>query len=114
MASGSEPYNTIDGYHTSTAAVIFNMAYIAVHSGKARHVPGADLFSVTLNYHDLKGELYFLSITRDRITLSSYKTTGFAPGSRRGRMVCRVWRKRWGVRRQNAWTIVEHIVIHTF
>jgi hypothetical protein len=72
VGSGSETYNTIDGYHAGIAAVISNMANIAAHSGKARHVPGADLFSVTLKCHDPKGELYFLSVTRDRITLSSY------------------------------------------
>jgi len=57
IGSGSEIYNTVDGYHTGIAAVISNMANIASHGGKAKHVPGADLFSVTLKCHDPKGEL---------------------------------------------------------
>jgi len=48
------------------------MANIASHRGKVKHIPAADLFSVTMKCHDLDGELYFLSIARDRITLSSY------------------------------------------
>ena len=32
----------------------------------------SDLFSVTLKCHDPSGELYFLSLARDRITISSY------------------------------------------
>ena len=35
VGSGSETYNTIDGYHAGIAAVISNMANIAAHSGKA-------------------------------------------------------------------------------
>jgi hypothetical protein len=69
---GSETYNTVDGYHTGIAAVISNMANIASHRGRPRHVPNADLFAVTLKCNDPKAGLYFLSIARDRITLSSY------------------------------------------
>jgi hypothetical protein len=72
VGSGSETYNTVDGYHTGIAAVISNMANIASHGGKVKHTPGADLFSVTLKCNDPKAGLYFLSIARDRVTLSSY------------------------------------------
>ena len=72
VGSGSETYNTIDGYHTGIAAVISNMANIASHGGKVKHTPGADLFAVTLKCNDPKDGLFFLSIARDRVTLSSY------------------------------------------
>jgi hypothetical protein len=52
------------------------MANIASHGGKPRHTSGADLFSVTLKCNDPKSGLYFLSITRDRVTLSSYNDDG--------------------------------------
>ena len=58
------------------AAVISNMANIAAHGGKIKHIPGADLFSVTLKCHDPDGDIYFLSIARDRVTLSSYSGDG--------------------------------------
>jgi hypothetical protein len=52
------------------------MANIASHGGKPRHTSGADLFSVTLKCNDPKAGLYFLSIARDRLTLSSYSDDG--------------------------------------
>jgi hypothetical protein len=72
VGSSSEIYNSVEGYQTGIAAVISNMANIAAHGGKVRHLPGADLFSVTLKCHDPNDELYFLSIARNRVTLSSY------------------------------------------
>ncbi len=72
IGRGLDMYDSIDGYETGVAAVISNMANIASHRGKVRHLPGADLFSVTLKCRDPDGELYFLSIARDRVTLSSY------------------------------------------
>jgi len=74
--SGSEVYNSVEGYENGIAAVISNMANIASHRGKVRHIPAADLFSVTLKCHDPEGELYFLSIARNRVTLSSYSDEG--------------------------------------
>jgi hypothetical protein len=76
VGSGSETYNTVDGYYTGIAAVISNMANIASHGGKVKHTPGADLFAVTLKCNDPKAGLYFLSIARDRVTLSSYSDEG--------------------------------------
>ena len=72
VGSGSEVFDSVEGYHTGIAAVISNMANIASHRGKAKHLPAADLFSVLLKCHDQNSEIYFLSIARDRVTLSSY------------------------------------------
>jgi hypothetical protein len=69
---GLDRYDSVEGYQTGVAAVISNMANIASHRGKVKHLPGADLFSVLLKCHDPDGELYFLSLARDRVTLSSY------------------------------------------
>jgi len=76
IGTSSETYNSVEGYQTGIAAVISNMANIASHQGKVKHLPDADLFSVTLKCHDKDGELYFLSLARDRITLSSYSNDG--------------------------------------
>jgi hypothetical protein len=72
IGTSSELHNSIEGYQTGIAAVISNMANIASHRGKVKHLPDADLFSVLMKCHDADGELFFLSIARDRITLSSY------------------------------------------
>jgi hypothetical protein len=69
---GLDMYDSIEGYENGIAAVISNMANIAAHGGKVRHLRAADLFSVILKCHDPEDGLYFLSIARNRVTLSSY------------------------------------------
>ena len=44
--------------------------------GKTRYIPNTDLFFVIQKCHDIKGELFFLSFTRDLVTLSSYHDAG--------------------------------------
>ena len=70
--AGSETYHTVDGYLYGIAAVLSNMANAAAHGGRARHLPEDDLFSVLLKCHDRGGELYFLHLARDRVTVASY------------------------------------------
>ena len=72
IGTGQEMYDSPEGYQYGIAAVICNMANIAAHRGKVRHIPDADLFSVILKCHDSNGEQYFLSLARDRVTVSSY------------------------------------------
>ena len=72
VGSGSEVYNSVEGYQTGIVAVISNMANIAAHRGKVKHMPDADLFSVTMKCHDPDNQLYFLSIARDRVILFNY------------------------------------------
>jgi len=72
IGSTIEVYDSVEGYGTGIAAVISNMANIASHRAKPRHLPKSDLFSVMLRCHDHTDELYFLNISRDKITLSSY------------------------------------------
>jgi len=67
-----EMYDSVEGYETGIASVIANMANREAHRGKVKRLPGADLFSVMLKCHDPTGELYYLNIARDRMTLSSY------------------------------------------
>jgi hypothetical protein len=73
IGSTIEVYDSVEGYGTGIASVISNMANIASHRAKPRHLPDADLFSVMLLCHDRDGEFYFLNISRDRITLSSFR-----------------------------------------
>ncbi|PKG33097.1 hypothetical protein [Methanoregula sp.] len=72
IGSSSEIYDSVDGYEIGKAAMITSMANIAAHRGKIVHLPDADLYSATLKCHDPSGELYFVSLTREKITVSSY------------------------------------------
>lgn len=69
---GLDMYDSVEGYQTGIAAIISNMANIASHRGKVKHMTEADLFSVLLKCHDPEGGLYFLSLARDRVTVASY------------------------------------------
>jgi hypothetical protein len=72
VGTSSEVYDSLEGYETGTASIITNMANIAAHRGKVKHLRDSDLFSITLKCHDPSDELYFLSLARDKITVSSY------------------------------------------
>ena len=76
IGTGQEMYDSVKGYEYGISAVISNMANVAAHRGTARHIPDADLFSVIIKCHDESGELYFLSIARKRVTVSSYTDDG--------------------------------------
>lgn len=73
VGTGQETYNSVEGYQYGIAAVLSHMANFAAHAGKARHIPSQDLFSVILNCHDPGGEVYFLALARDRVTVASYE-----------------------------------------
>ncbi len=72
IGSSSEVYDSAEGYQDGIHAVLSSIANIAAHRGRARHKPEADHFSVILKCHDAGGELFFVSLARDRITVSSY------------------------------------------
>jgi len=73
IGTGLDMYDSVEGYRSGIAAVISNIANIMSHRGKIRHLPDADLFSVMLKCHDPDGGMYYLSIARDRVTVSSYR-----------------------------------------
>ena len=73
VGAGQEMYNSVEGYRYGIAAVLSNMANFSAHCGKARHIPDSDLFSVILKCHDPRGEIYFLALARDRMTVASYE-----------------------------------------
>jgi hypothetical protein len=76
VGTGQEMYDSVDGYELGIAAMISNMANIAAHRGKVRHLQRADHFFALLKCHDPKGGLFFVSIARDRITVASYDDEG--------------------------------------
>jgi hypothetical protein len=76
VGNGLDMYTSVEGYQYGIAAVISNMANVAAHGGKVRHVPGSDHFSVTLKCHDPDCGLFFINLSRERLTLSSYEDDG--------------------------------------
>ena len=72
IGAAIEMYDSVEGYLTGIAAVISNVANNLSHRGTVKHLPDDDLFSVTIRCCDPSGEVYSLSITRNRVTVSSY------------------------------------------
>jgi hypothetical protein len=73
IGNGQETYHSVEGYQYGIAAVISNMANVAAHKGKVRHIPASDLFSVIFRCHDPGGENYFVSLSRDRVIVASFE-----------------------------------------
>jgi hypothetical protein len=76
IGAAIEMYDSVGGYQTGIAAVISNVANNLSHRGTVKHQPDEDLFSVTIRCHDPDGEVYALSLARDRVTVSSYTAEG--------------------------------------
>jgi hypothetical protein len=72
IGAAIEMYDSVEGYQTGIAAVISNVANNLSHRGTVKHLPDDDLFSVTIRCCDHGGEVYSLSIGRNRVTVSSY------------------------------------------
>ena len=72
VGTGSETYHSISGFHAGIAAVSSNLANIAAHGGTVRRSPSTDTYAVSLKCHDPNGEIFFLNLARDKVTISSY------------------------------------------
>ncbi len=73
IGSGSESYNTIAGFTAGIAAMLANTANNAAHGSSAIHAAAKDTFSATLKCNDPNGELYFVTISRQQVAISSYE-----------------------------------------
>ena len=59
--------------HTANVATVLANAVLATAmGGTAAHATDTDSFSAALRYHDANGEVYTLSLSRTKLTLSSY------------------------------------------
>lgn len=72
VGSGSETYNSITGFNAGISAVLANSANVTAHGGTASHNADGDTFSTTVRCHDPNGELYFVTFSRQRVTVSSF------------------------------------------
>ena len=73
IGSGSESYNTMAGFAAGITAMLANTANNTAHGGSVVHDADKDTFSVTLKCHDPNAELYFVTISRQQVAVSSYE-----------------------------------------
>jgi len=72
VGTGSETYNSIAGFNAGVNAVLANSGNVTAHGGSVSHNEDGDTFSATLRCHDPNGELYYVTFTRQRVTISSF------------------------------------------
>ena len=77
VGSGSESYNTIAGFNAGITAVLANTANNTAHAGSPVHDIAGDTYSATLKCHDPNGELYFVTFSRQQVSISSYEDDAF-------------------------------------
>lgn len=72
VGTSSETYNTIAGYNAGIGAVLANTANTTAHGGTGINDADRDTYSASLKCHDPNGEFYFVNISRNQVTLTSY------------------------------------------
>ena len=64
---------SVAAYTANVATVLANAALATAMGGTAVHASDSDTFAVALRCHAASGEIYTLSLSRTRLTLSSYE-----------------------------------------
>ena len=72
VGNGSHAFNTLTGFTSGTTALAAAAAITAAHGGTFTHDPADDSYSATVRCHDANGELYNVTLTRERVTVQSY------------------------------------------
>jgi hypothetical protein len=72
VGTDSCKFNTIAGFNAGAAALLASAPLAAAHGGTPVRDAGRETYSATLRCRDPNGELYFVTIGRDRISLTSY------------------------------------------
>ncbi|MFA4861410.1 hypothetical protein [Methanoregula sp.] len=68
----SDKYNTIAGFNAGATAILANTAQNTAHGGTPIRDTDKDAYSATLKCHDPNGELYMVTFSRDKVSISSY------------------------------------------
>ena len=72
VGTESGKYTTIAGFNAGAAAILADTALTAAHTGTAVRDPATETYSAMLKCRDPNGELYMVTISRDRVNLTSY------------------------------------------
>ncbi|MDO8873349.1 MAG: hypothetical protein Q7V05_11575 [Methanoregula sp.] len=72
VGTDSSKFGTIDGFTAGAAALAASAALITAHGGSAVRDADNETYSATLRCHDANGELFNVTFSRKRLTLTSY------------------------------------------
>ena len=68
----SDKFTTIAGFNAGATAILASTALSTAHGGTPFRDTDNEAYSATLKCHDTNGELYQVTFSRDRVTLTSY------------------------------------------
>jgi hypothetical protein len=72
VGNESGRYNTIAGFNAGAAAILANATLTSAHGGSPYRDTDNETFSATVKCHDLNGEIYMVTFSRDSVGLTSY------------------------------------------
>jgi hypothetical protein len=72
----SDRFTTIAGFNAGAAAILANTALATSHGGTPYRDTDNELYSATLKCHDPSGEVYMVSFSRQKISITSYSDDG--------------------------------------
>ncbi len=72
IGTGSHRFNTMAGFTAGATALMAAAAVTTAHGGNAVRDLAGDTYSATLSCRDPNGEIYQVTLSRDRLNLTSY------------------------------------------
>ncbi|HNX17402.1 MAG TPA: hypothetical protein PKM50_03625 [Methanoregula sp.] len=69
----TDKYTTVNGFTAGATALLADTALIAAHNGTPARDTDRETYSATLKCHDENGEIYNVTLSRDKVTISSYE-----------------------------------------
>ena len=72
VGSVSDKYSTIDGFNAGATALLASAPITAAHGGTAVRDNDNETYSATIRCHDPNGELFNITFSRGRLSLTSY------------------------------------------
>lgn len=72
VGNDSAKFNTVAGFTAGAAALLANTALATAHGGTPVRDTNNETYSATLKCHDSNGEIFFLTLGRETVSLTSY------------------------------------------
>jgi len=72
VGNDSAKFNTVAGFNTGATALLASTALAAAHGGTPVRDITHETYSATLKCHDSNGEIFFLTLGRESLSLTSY------------------------------------------
>jgi hypothetical protein len=76
VGNDSCKFNTIAGFNAGAEALLASAPLATAHGGTPVRDAAKETYSATLKCRDPNGELYFVTLGRDRVSLTSYSDDG--------------------------------------